>query len=57
MAWRPPGHHGMLDTSRKIRLPRAVLPARLESFAEEHELLWWLDREYGPREAPVDVEV
>jgi hypothetical protein len=44
------GHHGMLDHSRTLRIPRAVLPKGLEAFAAELGLEWWLDREYGPRE-------
>jgi hypothetical protein len=41
------GHHGMLDTSRTLRIPRSHLPAELEDFAAEHRLTWWLDRTYG----------
>lgn len=41
------GHHGMLDASRTLRIPRAALPPDLEEFADEHGLGWWLDREYG----------
>lgn len=44
------GHHGMLDHSRTLTLPRDKLPAGLEEFALELGLLWWLTREYGPRE-------
>lgn len=44
------GHHGMLDASRTLRIPRAVVPAATEQFAADHALEWWLDREYGPRE-------
>ena len=43
------GHHGMLDTSRTLRVPRLELPVVLEEFAEELGLSWWLDREYGHR--------
>lgn len=43
------GHHGMLDSSRKLRIPRHRLPQEVEEFAEELGLGWWLDREYGPR--------
>lgn len=43
------GHHGMLDASRTLRIPRDRLPAGLEEFAEELGLAWWLEREYGPR--------
>lgn len=41
------GHHGQLDHSRTLRVPRAMLPASVEVFAAEHGLVWWLDREYG----------
>src|SRR5215207_1035996 len=45
------GHHGMLDQSRTLRIPRIALPFYVEDFAAKHGLGWWLDREYGPREA------
>lgn len=41
------GHHGMLDSSRTLRIPRDRLPAGLEEFAAELGLSWWLDRTYG----------
>lgn len=41
------GHHGMLDHSRTLRVPRAALPEDVEEFAAEFGLGWWLDREYG----------
>lgn len=41
------GHHGMLDYSRTLRVPRAMLPPAVEAFAAEFEIDWWLDREYG----------
>jgi hypothetical protein len=44
------GHHGALDVARTLRIPRDKIPAKVEAFAEEHGLGWWLDREYG--EAP-----
>jgi hypothetical protein len=43
------GPHGMLDSSRTLRIPRARLPPSVESFAVDHGLGWWLDREYGVR--------
>lgn len=43
------GHHGALDYSRKLRIPRDVLPVAVEEFAVELGLGWWLDREYGPK--------
>ncbi len=43
------GHHGMLDQSRTLRIPRDRLPAVLEEFAAEFGLVWWLDREYGAK--------
>jgi hypothetical protein len=44
------GHHGQLDHSRKLRIPREALPAPTEAFAAEHNLSWYLDRTYGMRE-------
>lgn len=41
------GHHGMLDSSRTLHIPRQFLPAGTEELALELGLLWWLDREYG----------
>ena len=41
-------HHAMLDHSKALRIPRASLPATVESYAAEHGLGYWLDREYGP---------
>lgn len=43
------GHHGMLDYSRTLRVPREALPPGLEDLAEELGLGWYLDREYGER--------
>ncbi len=43
------GHHGMLDHSRTLRVPREALPADVEEFAADHGLGWYLDREYGLR--------
>lgn len=40
-------HHSMLDHSRQLRIPRALLPSAVEEFAEEFELVYWLEREYG----------
>lgn len=45
-------HHGQLDYSRTLKIPREVLPVEVEEFARKHGLLWWLDREYGT--VPVD---
>jgi hypothetical protein len=44
----PGGHHGQLDQSRHLRIPRADLPADVEEFAAELGLTWWIEREYGP---------
>jgi hypothetical protein len=41
------GHHGMLDYSRTLRIPRAAIPNCTEDLAHELGLVWWLDREYG----------
>jgi hypothetical protein len=43
------GHHGHLDYSKRIRLPREVIPASTEDFAEQYGLVWVLDRLYGER--------
>lgn len=42
-------HHHLLDTARKLKIPRRKLPAAVEEFAREHGLEAWLDREYGER--------
>jgi hypothetical protein len=47
------GHHGMLDYSRTLRIPRSLLPAAVEEVAEEAGLGWWIDRTYPPDEARV----
>jgi hypothetical protein len=41
------GHHGMLDSSRTLRLARAAVPGPVEELAYELGLMWWLDRTYG----------
>lgn len=41
------GHHGELDHSRRLRIPRLQLPVDTIALADEVDLLWWLDREYG----------
>lgn len=43
----PSGHHGQLDQSRSLRIPRDKLPRAVEDFAHELDLSWWLVREYG----------
>jgi len=40
-------HHHLLDQSRKLRIPREMLPEGVEGFAEQWELDWWLSRQYG----------
>ena len=45
------GHHGMLDHSRTLRIPRALIPDVTEQACAELGLSWWLDRSYGLREA------
>lgn len=40
------GHHGHLDSSRRLRLPRHAIPAGTQQMAEELGLVWWLDRTY-----------
>ena len=44
------GHHGMLDHSRLLRIPRFEIPEHVEEYARELGLMWWIDREYGPLE-------
>ena len=41
------GHHGQLDHARRLKVPRALLPAGVEEMASELDLTWWLKREYG----------
>lgn len=48
----PTGHHGMLDGSRTLRIPRYRIPAGTEQFVAELGLRWFLDREYGVDEVP-----
>ena len=45
------GHHGRLDHSRTLRLPRTAIPELTEELAAELGLEYWLDREYGPKES------
>ena len=40
-------HHGMLDQSRTLRVPRHALPAGVEEFAREFGVEWLVEREYG----------
>jgi hypothetical protein len=44
------GHHGELDHSRTLKIPRWAIPETTEALAAEYELTWWLTREYGPHE-------
>lgn len=41
------GHHGLFDSSRRLRLRREAIPRGTEELAQQLGLLWWLDREYG----------
>lgn len=41
------GHHGELDHSRTLRVPRDRLPAGVEEIARELGFVWYLDREFG----------
>lgn len=43
------GHHGALDSSRRLRLRREAIPAATEQLAREIGIEWWLAREYGDR--------
>jgi hypothetical protein len=49
------GHHGQLDTSRTLRIPRELIPTGTEEFAAELGLTPWLDREYGVPESEQDA--
>ena len=48
-AWVPGcrQHHHELDSSRRLRIPRGLVPGETEVFAREHGLEYWLEREYG----------
>jgi hypothetical protein len=41
------GHHGMLDSSRTLKVPRMELPPDTELFAANVGLAWYLDHEFG----------
>jgi hypothetical protein len=41
------GHHGDFDSTRKLRVPYAALPADLRALADELNLDWWLRRNYA----------
>lgn len=41
------GHHGQLDQSRTLRIPREELPEGFMVFCEELGLGWYVLREYG----------
>jgi hypothetical protein len=43
------GHHGQFDTNFRIRVPRCHLPPGVEELAVELDLLWYLDKKFGPR--------
>jgi hypothetical protein len=51
--WRPAcyRHHSMLDSSKRLRIPRSAIPAETEAWASENGLGWWLDETYGARSA------
>jgi hypothetical protein len=48
------GHHGALDSSKRLRLRREALPPAVEELAAELGILWLLDRQYGPRRVRVN---
>jgi hypothetical protein len=41
------GHHGQLDHSRKLKIPRDLLPIGVEEMVDELGITAWLEREYG----------
>jgi hypothetical protein len=40
------GHHGALDASKRLRIPRAAIPRSTERFCAKHGLTWYLERTY-----------
>lgn len=44
-------HHGQLDVSKRLRVPRGAIPQETEAYAAILGLTGWLDREYGRRDA------
>lgn len=50
------GHHGMLDHSKTLRVPRLALPLGTEALAIETHLAWWLDRHYGAAPHPAVID-
>lgn len=40
------GHHGLLDTSRRLRVLRRNLPGALLAFAMDNGLMWYIERNY-----------
>lgn len=44
-------HHDLMDTARRLKIPRDALPESVERFADAHGLAWWLEREYRDLEA------
>jgi len=47
MTGGPGGHHGLFDSSRRLRVRFEDLPIKVREFAAEHGIEWWLEREYG----------
>jgi hypothetical protein len=41
------GHHGELDSSRRLRIPIWDIPTETLLLAEEIGLGWWIEREYA----------
>lgn len=41
------GHHGMLDNSRKLRIPREKLPTEFIELMEAIGMGWYLDKHFG----------
>lgn len=40
------GHHGHLDSSKRLRIPRSAIPAETLELALELNLGWWVDLTY-----------
>jgi hypothetical protein len=46
------GHHGALDSSKRLRIPRRHIPAELEEVAKQLKITWWLEEHYVRRARP-----
>jgi hypothetical protein len=42
-------HHGLFDSSLRLRLAREAVPAGVFELADELGILWWVEDKYQPR--------